>query len=186
MSVAGRRATRECRATVPLSMGYLNAIWQRDASAMSLQSLAGPHRCRRNISTSPGRNCLASPGCTDFGTRLKKPVRFEGVESADALLSNAEKSYQLFGRPSIGADQVIAWIAGWVRRGGATLAQAHPLRGATGPLLDWQENANATWRLNEGETGRKSSAVLKRWRGDPSTSAALNAERALDERRQRA
>jgi hypothetical protein len=45
------------------------------------------------------------------------------VESGDALLSNAEKSYQLFGRPSIGADQVIAWIADWVRRGGTTLAK---------------------------------------------------------------
>jgi hypothetical protein len=55
--------------------------------------------------------------------RLKKPVRFEGVESPDALLSNAQKSYKLFGRPSVSADQMIAWIADWVIRGGTTLAK---------------------------------------------------------------
>jgi len=108
---------------VPLSMGYLNAIWQRDASAMSLQSLAVS-------STPPNIINIAGPEllsvrqvAMDFGTQLKKPVRFEGVESGDALLSNAEKSYQLFGCPSIGADQVTAWIADWVRRSGTTLAK---------------------------------------------------------------
>jgi hypothetical protein len=108
---------------VPLSMGYLNAIWQRDASAMSLQSLA--------VATSPPNIInIAGPEllsvrqvAQDFGTRLQKPVRFEGVESDDSLLSNAEKSYRLFGPPSIGANQVIGWIADWVRRGGTTLAK---------------------------------------------------------------
>ena len=108
---------------VPLSMGYLNAIWQRDASAMSLQSLAVASMPPNTINIAGPELLSVRQVALDFGTRLKKPVRFEGVESADALLSNAEKSNQLFGRPSIGADQVIAWIADWVRRGGTTLAK---------------------------------------------------------------
>src|SRR6266478_541259 len=108
---------------VPLSMGYLNAIWQRDASAMSLQSLAVASMPPNTINIAGPELLSVRQVAQDFGTRLKKPVRFEGVESADALLSNAEKSNQLFGRPSIGADQVIAWIADWVRRGGTTLAK---------------------------------------------------------------
>jgi nucleoside-diphosphate-sugar epimerase len=108
---------------VPLSMGHLNAIWQRDASAMSLQSLSVAS-VPPNIINIAGPELLSvRQVAQDFGTRLKKSVRFEGVESGDALLSNAEKSNQLFGRPSIGADQVIAWIADWVRRGGTTLAK---------------------------------------------------------------
>ena len=43
---------------VHLTMGYLNAIWQGDANAMSLQSLACAS-CPRWCSTSPGRSCSA-------------------------------------------------------------------------------------------------------------------------------
>jgi hypothetical protein len=108
---------------VPLSMGYLNAIWQRDASAMSLQSLAVATTPPTIINIAGPELLSVRQVAQDFGARLKKSVRFEGVESGDALLSNAEKSYQLFGRPNVGADQVIAWIADWVRRGGTTLAK---------------------------------------------------------------
>jgi hypothetical protein len=108
---------------VPLSMGYLNAIWQRDASAMSLQSLAVAAMPPNIINIAGPEMLSVRQVAQDFGTRLKKAVCFEGVESGDALLSNAEKSYRLFGRPSVGADQVIAWIADWVRRGGTTLAK---------------------------------------------------------------
>jgi len=50
-------------------------------------------------------------------------VRFEGHESPDALLSNGEKAYELFGRPRVSAEHMMAWIADWVSRGGATLAK---------------------------------------------------------------
>jgi len=58
-----------------------------------------------------------------FGERLYKPVRFEGQESADALLSNARKSFELFGYPRVDANQLIVWIADWISRGGATMAK---------------------------------------------------------------
>jgi nucleoside-diphosphate-sugar epimerase len=108
---------------VSLSMGYLNTIWQADASAMSLQSLG--------CATSPP-NVINITGpeihsvrriAEEFGKRLDKTPRFEGTESNDALLSNAEKSYGLFGRPPVDSQQMIDWIAQWVKRGGATLAK---------------------------------------------------------------
>src|SRR5437870_10292760 len=40
-------------------------------------------------------------------TTLFRSVRFEGTESSDALLSNAQKSFQLFGRPHVSAQQMI-------------------------------------------------------------------------------
>jgi dTDP-4-dehydrorhamnose reductase len=108
---------------VPLSMGYLNAIWQRDATAMSLQSLAVAS-VPPNIINIAGPELLSVRQVAQtFGKRLKKSVRFEGLESPDALLSNAEKAYRLFGHPAVTADQVIGWIADWVSRGGATLAK---------------------------------------------------------------
>jgi nucleoside-diphosphate-sugar epimerase len=108
---------------VPLSMGYLNAIWQGDACAMSLRALA----C---ASVPPFVINIAGPEllsvrrvAEQFGKHFHQPVRFEGQESADALLSNAKKSHELFGQSRVDAEQMITWIAEWVSRGGATLAK---------------------------------------------------------------
>jgi hypothetical protein len=59
----------------------------------------------------------------EFGKRLNKPVAFDSEESSDALLSNAQKSYQLFGRPRVSAQQIMDWIAEWVSKSGTTLAK---------------------------------------------------------------
>jgi nucleoside-diphosphate-sugar epimerase len=108
---------------VSLSMGYLNTIWQADASAMSLESL----RCGSsppNVINITGPELLSVRGVAEeFGQKFGKPLRFEGTESTDALLSNAAKSYELFGRPRVSAQQIIDWIADWVRKDGATLAK---------------------------------------------------------------
>jgi nucleoside-diphosphate-sugar epimerase len=108
---------------VRLSMGYLNAIWQADASAMSLESLGCP-TAPPNVINVTGPELLSVRWVAEeFGKRLNKPVTFEGEESSDALLSNAQKSLQLFGRPQVSAQQMIDWIAEWVSKGGTILAK---------------------------------------------------------------
>jgi nucleoside-diphosphate-sugar epimerase len=105
---------------VPLSMGYLNAIWQGDANAMSLQALG-------HASTPPFVINIAGPEVLsvrsvseEFGALFGKPVRFEGVESNDALLSDATKSFELLGHPRVSSAQLMAWIADWIVRGEKT------------------------------------------------------------------
>jgi nucleoside-diphosphate-sugar epimerase len=105
---------------VPLSMGYLNALWQGDATAMSLQALG-------HASTPPFVINIAGPEllsvrsiAEEFGAIFHKPVRFEGVESNDALLSDARKAFELFAHPRVSAAQLMTWIADWIARGGAT------------------------------------------------------------------
>ena len=117
---------------VSLSMGHLNTIWQAEASAMSLQSLA--------IASSPpdvinitGPELLSVKSIAkQFGEVLGKPVRFEGSESNDALLSNARKSHELFGMPQICAKQMIEWIGDWVKRDGSTFAKPTHFEERTG------------------------------------------------------
>jgi nucleoside-diphosphate-sugar epimerase len=108
---------------VPLSMGYLNAIWQGDACAMSLQSLA-------SASTPPFVINIAGPELLSvrrvaetFGERWHKPVSFDGDESADALLSDATRAHDMFGPPRVDAEQMIRWIAEWTAHGGESLAK---------------------------------------------------------------
>ena len=108
---------------VSLSMGYLNAIWQGDASAMSLQSL-GCATAPPTVINITGPEVLSVRWVAEeFGKRLLKPVHFEGKEASDALLSNAQMAYQLLGRPRVSVQQVMDWIAEWISKGGATLAK---------------------------------------------------------------
>jgi nucleoside-diphosphate-sugar epimerase len=105
---------------VSLSMGYLNTIWQADASAMSLQSLAVASS-PPNIINITGPDLLSVRALAkEFGEILGKDVKFEGHESGDALLSDARKSHELFGAPQIQVRQIIEWIADWVKRNGTT------------------------------------------------------------------
>jgi nucleoside-diphosphate-sugar epimerase len=113
----------EAGEAVPLAMGYLNAIWQGDACDMSLQSL-------QHASVPPLVVNIAGPEllsvrevAEEFAEKLGKSVRFEGVEASDALLSNAQRVYELFGRPGVSAAQMMSWIADWVTQRGATLAK---------------------------------------------------------------
>jgi len=108
---------------VPLNMGYVNAIWQGDACAMSLQALA-------HAASPPFVVNIAGPELLSvravaeaFGAEFSKTVTFEGPESNDALLSDAARSRELFGLPQVTADQLIAWIADWIARGGETLGK---------------------------------------------------------------
>ena len=48
-------------------------------------------------------------------------MTFLGTEAPDALLSNGQLGHRLFGYPRVGARQLMAWVADWVRRGGPTL-----------------------------------------------------------------
>ncbi|HTW78085.1 MAG TPA: NAD-dependent epimerase/dehydratase family protein [Terracidiphilus sp.] len=105
---------------IPLQMGYFNAIWQGDASAMTLRSLS-------HASLPPFVVNIAGPEllsvariATEFGNLLHKPVHFEGTESGDALLSNAGKAFQSFGRPNVSIGRVLSWIAEWVGQGRET------------------------------------------------------------------
>jgi hypothetical protein len=106
---------------ISLEMGHLNAIWQADAAAMSLRSLSYASTPPFVINITGPEVLSVARIAGQFGELFHKPVRFEGVESADALLNNAGKAFQLFGHPRAGIDPMLNWIADWVARGGETL-----------------------------------------------------------------
>jgi nucleoside-diphosphate-sugar epimerase len=108
---------------VDLAMGHLNAIWQADANAAALSAFA-------QLASPPTVLNIAGPEvlsvrqvAEEFGRRFRKSVTFQGTESADALLSNAEASRRRFGPPRVNAEQLIAWSADWTARSGPTLGK---------------------------------------------------------------
>jgi len=108
---------------VSLSMGHLNTIWQRDASAMSLQSLAYAATPPNVLNITGPETLRVRWLAEEFAARMGKKASFEGAESNDALLSNGGKAFALFGKPQVNIDQMLDWIADWVIRGGTTLAK---------------------------------------------------------------
>ncbi len=109
--------------TVDVAMGYANVIWQGEANAMSLQSL-GHAASPPFILNVAGPEIISVRRVAEkYAKIFGKPVQFSGTESKDALLSNGELGYRLFGRSAVTVDQMIVWIADWLARGGESLGR---------------------------------------------------------------
>jgi nucleoside-diphosphate-sugar epimerase len=108
-------------APIDLSMSWFNTLWQGDANAMTL-------RCFDHVAAPPLVLNITGPEllnvretCQQLGRLLGRPAVFAGAESPIALLSNAGRACSLFGQPRVSADQLLAWVAAWLRQGGPTL-----------------------------------------------------------------
>ena len=108
---------------VPLSMGYVNVIWQGDANRIALECL--PHASSPPfIVNVTGPDVLSVRTIAEwFGARFGRQVRFAGSENADALLSNTERMRSVFGPPEISLERMLEWVADWVERGGPVLGK---------------------------------------------------------------
>jgi uncharacterized protein YbjT (DUF2867 family) len=108
---------------IDLGMGYVNVIWQGDAAAMSLAALVDAASPALVLNVAGPEILRVRTVCERFGELLGKPVRFVGVESADALLSNGQEACRRYGPPRVSVDLLMRWIAHWVRRGGPSLGK---------------------------------------------------------------
>lgn len=108
---------------VDVAMGNMNAIWQADANAMTLQTFDYVSSPPFIINITGPEMLSVRQVALEFGSLLGKTVEFEGTESLDPLVSNAQLSHRLFGYPRVGIQQVIHWIADWISQGSETLGK---------------------------------------------------------------
>lgn len=108
---------------IDVTMGHLNALWQGDANAMSLEAFALAQTPPRVLNLAGPELLSVRRLAEQFGALLGRPVTFRGAEAADAYLSNGQLGHQLFGYPRVSVGQMVEWIADWVRRGGASLGK---------------------------------------------------------------
>lgn len=105
---------------IDLTMGYANVIWQGDANAMALRCLTICASPPEIVNVTGPETMSIRWAAAEFAKRLGKEASFTGIESENALLSNACKSHQLFGYPRVSLLQMIDWMAEWVQAGGTT------------------------------------------------------------------
>ena len=105
---------------IDVSMGYVNVIWQRDAVARAIQ-------CLDEASFPPAVMNVTGPEIISvrhlaqrLGVALGREPLLTGTEAESAWLSNAGRSFQLWGYPGVSLDQMIDWVAAWTHEGGST------------------------------------------------------------------
>lgn len=108
---------------VDVTMGYVNVIWQGDANAMILRSFDHVSVPATMLNVVGPEALAVRDIALQFGDLMGKQVHITGREAPDALLSNGTLGYAKLGRPQIGREQMIRWIADWIMRGGQCLAK---------------------------------------------------------------
>ncbi len=108
---------------IDLRMGYFNWIWQGDANAMILRTLALVH-------TPPELYNLTHPQIQSvrtiaekFGELLGRRVHLTGSEADTALLGNPARLCATLGEPAMPVEIVMRWIADWLLRKGRLLGK---------------------------------------------------------------
>lgn len=108
---------------IDLSMGYVNVIWQADASAMALVSLAATSAPAQVLNIAGPEKLSVREIALRFGEIMQQPIEFSSSEAADALLSDGRRGYEMLGSPQVEAGTLIRWTADWIGRGGQTLGK---------------------------------------------------------------
>jgi len=111
------------REPVSLDTGYVNVIWQRDAVAHVIQSLAHAESPPFVLNVTGDEILKVRDVAEAFGRRFGCDVRFVGQPKETAWLNNASLAHKLFGRPETTSTQMIDSIADWLKEGGETLGK---------------------------------------------------------------
>jgi nucleoside-diphosphate-sugar epimerase len=109
------------RRPVDLRMGAANVIWQGDVNSVTLRSFS-LCACPPQVLNVTGPETLSVRWAANrFGALFGVEPVFEGAESDTALLNNATRCHHLFGYPTVSVEQMIEWLAHWIKIGGPTL-----------------------------------------------------------------
>jgi nucleoside-diphosphate-sugar epimerase len=116
-------ATRVVRKQpIELSMGYVNVIWQGDANALALATLARAAAPEPFIVNVAGPQPLrVADLARSLAERIGAQPLFTGSEGPDALLSDSTRMRDVLADPLLPLDTLLDWVADWVARGARLL-----------------------------------------------------------------
>ncbi|MGC4071539.1 MAG: NAD-dependent epimerase/dehydratase family protein [Nibricoccus sp.] len=108
---------------VDLTTGWLNCIWQGDACARAIQSLAHVSNPPKLLNVTGAEKLSVRMIAEEFGRRFGREPVFTGRESDTAWLADASESVRLFGEPTVSLPEMLDLTADYVRQGGRLLGK---------------------------------------------------------------
>jgi nucleoside-diphosphate-sugar epimerase len=109
------------RRPIDLHMALVNIIWQGDANSVCLRSFAHCQAPPLILNLTGPETLRVKFIAEEFGRRFNVQPTFISEEMPTALLSNAAKAHQIFGRPTVTPEQMIDWTSAWIATGGPRL-----------------------------------------------------------------
>jgi nucleoside-diphosphate-sugar epimerase len=117
---------------IDLRMGWVNQIWQGDANAC-LARLFPWCDCPPAVVNLTGPTALSVRWLAErLGEALGKEPTFTGNEADTALLGDASRLLNRLQPDLVAPEQLVAWVAHWVRSGGHSLGKPTKFESRTG------------------------------------------------------
>lgn len=110
-------------APIDLTVGYLNAMWQRDANEMILRALPLAESPAVPLNLTGPETLSVRELAVQFGALFGREPIFAGTESPLALLNDSTKAHEVLGLPETSIQQVIRWTASWLQHHGRVLGK---------------------------------------------------------------
>lgn len=100
---------------------YFNILWQGDANNYALLSLSACATPAAYLNITGPETLSVIDAANEMAEIMGKKAIFENPGVDKSYLSNAEKSFKLFGKPSVKAKELIRMQAEWIMQGGRDL-----------------------------------------------------------------
>lgn len=108
---------------VSVSVPAFNCVWQQYANETAIRALKKCSPQVEYLNVTGPEICSVRETAEKLAKALGREVHFEGEEGKTALLSDAGKCMRLFGRPAVGAEEMIRMQAEWLLAGGRNLGK---------------------------------------------------------------
>ena len=106
---------------IDLTMGYVNLIWQADANNYVVAALAKTASPPTVLNVAGPQVVSVREVAGRIAERLGRKAVFAGFEAPTALLSDASRCFEWFGRPPTSLEKMLDVIVPWVAGGHRTL-----------------------------------------------------------------
>jgi len=106
---------------VDVRNGWVNFIWQGDATAQALQCLARADVPAFVINVTGSEAVPVPEIARRVARHWRRQPRFVGMTAPDALLSDTTLAQRLFGPPTVPSGRLVDWVAAWLGAGNPTL-----------------------------------------------------------------
>ena len=117
---------------IDLEMGHVNQIWQGDANAYLARSFPLCSSPARVLNLTGRAELSVRRVAVRLGEELGREPIFQGEESDTALLGDASRLHDELGPAPTDVDDIIRWMAHWVRSSGKSLGKPTKYDSRTG------------------------------------------------------